>query len=60
LVKRRWRLDFCFVKAGTEILHHIGDVIATDFSPVPAFFFTRLRFGDYSAWIPQQRRNKSR
>jgi hypothetical protein len=28
------------------VYHHSGDIVSTDFSPVQAFFFTRLRIGE--------------
>ena len=63
-------MDFRLVKAGTPIDHHNGDVLASTFSPIYAFFFTRLRiegivvqfwrkqreFPRDTAWLPVRMR----
>src|ERR1017187_6219148 len=45
LVRRRCRVDFCFVNNGMDTHHHKGDVAASTISPAIAFLFTRLRIG---------------
>src|ERR1017187_2586992 len=46
LVRRRCRVDLCFVNNGMDTHHHKGDVAASTISPAIAFLFTRLRIGD--------------
>src|SRR6266853_2910112 len=45
LVNWRCSLVFRFVNAAIVLHHHNGDVVSTDFSPIYAFFFTRLTIG---------------
>jgi hypothetical protein len=45
LVNWMWRLVFRFVTAAIVLHHHNGDVVSPAFSPIYAFFFTRLRIG---------------
>src|ERR1035441_8252897 len=49
LVRRRCRVDFCFVNNGMDTHHHKGDVAASTISPAIAFLFTRLRIGGAAA-----------
>src|ERR1017187_4055262 len=50
LVRRRCRVDFCFVNNGMDTHHHKGDVAASTISPAIAFLFTRLRIGACAQW----------
>src|ERR1035441_10607657 len=52
LVRRRGRVDFCFVNNGMDTHHHKGDVAASTISPAIAFLFTRLRIGAIKVSAP--------